>query len=250
MSDNTVLAEVEETGLVSTGETGLETYGNNYVRLPAVSYFGSATKSPRLERLREAGIEVGKFYLQDDSGIVPIKGFFVTPANFNCYALNDQDGKVIAIRPKKQGGWRPDRKNPADKGWDDLLVSIVIAPIGEVGLCAAKVQVFKAVTNLYEKVPGAIEATKSATAWAARGPLHAKAAEASHWFGRFMLVPSVTDEPKKTSKGTFAMGRGTVVPTPEALVPLFNDYVKSEAFAEALSVFEKIKAGLLKKPTQ
>lgn len=230
-------------------ETGLETLGGGFTRLPSISFFGSKTKSPRLERLKDAGVQVGGFYVQDDGGPVPISFLFATPANLNVYAKKDGEGKVVAVRPKVKGGWRPDRKLAADKGWDDLLVGIALAPIGETGLVAAKIDLFKAVTNVYEKVSGVAASAANPAAWAARGPLHAKAAEASHWFGRFVVRPSVKDQKVSGGSNTFAAGSGDILPTPEKFVPLFNDYVQSDAFREALSVFEKIKAAILKKPT-
>lgn len=248
---NNGLVEVEgETGLETFGDnTGLGQLGGGFARLPSVSFFGSKTKSPRLERLQAVGVKPGGFYVQDDGGPVPIPFFFATPANLNVYAKKDGEGKVIAVRPKVKGGWRPDRKIAADKGWDDLLVGIVLAPIGDAGLVAAKIDLFKAVTNVYEKVSGVGQAAANPAAWAARGPLHKVASEASHWFGRFVVQPSVKDEKVKTGGNTFASGSGDILPTPEKFVPLFNDYVQSGAFREALAVFDKIKAAILKKPT-
>jgi len=244
-SEETGLVEMpSESGLV---DTGLGSVGG-YSRIPVVSFYGSSAKGDRLTRLKAAGIEMGKFYVQDDAGVMPIKFLFATPANFHVYGKADGQGKIIAIRGKNPGGWRPDFKNPADKGWSDLLLSIVLAPIGDAGLTAAKMQVFKAVTNVFEKVNGVAKQAQFPAAWSARSALHAEAAKAKHWFGRFVIVPSVRDEKKKTSKDTFAQGAGEVLPTPAAFVSLFNDYVESPAWREALEVFGKVKAKLLELP--
>lgn len=236
----------ENTGLAEVNDTGLADIGGNYERLPVVSFRGSKTKEPRLTRLKEAGIAEGQFYVQDDISAMPIRFLFVTPSNLHCYAKMDEDGKVEAVRAKTPNGWRPDYKNPADKGWSDLLVSIVLAPIGDGGVTAAKLQLYKATCNVFEKVGAVQKQAANPAVWAGRGAPYAEAARASHWFGRFVVAPEVRDQ-KANNGRTFANGVGSILPTPAQFVPLFNDYVSSGALTAAQSVFEKIKAKLLEK---
>lgn len=243
MSDDNGLAVLEDNGLAVTG---LEDVGGSFERLPVVSFRGSKTKKPRLSRLEDAGIEEGSFYVQDDVAVTPTRFLFVTPSNLHVYGKMDEEGKVESVRAKTQGGWRPNYTNPADKGWSDLLVSIVLAPIGDSGLTAAKLQLFKAATNIFERVGAAQKQAANPAVWAGRGGAFAESAKATHWFGRFVVAVTVKDQMAQNGR-TFANGVGVILPTPTAFVTLFNDYVKSGALTAAQEVFVKIRAKLLEK---
>lgn len=246
---NTGLAELEDTdngGLAELPEEG----GN--ARMPKVAFFGSATKEPRLSTLKAAGVEVGSFYLQDDAGVVAPKPFclWVTPARLRVWGKMDEDGKrVIAIRPKVEGGWRPSYDKAEDKGWSDLTVALVLVPLGTAGLTPAIIRTFKAVDNVWKPVDTAGKMAKDPAVWAVRGEAYKAASEAVTGFGRFLLYPTVRDEAgKKNPSRKFAQGDAKVQPTPAALVPVFNEFVQSPAYKQALDVFTKIKAKLLELP--
>lgn len=249
------MTDQEETGLATVEETGLDTLptGNGFVRMPQATYFGTATKEPRLTVLKDAGVKPGSFYLNDDAGVTPFDKFlfFPTPSQIRCYGKNDGQGKTVGIRAKVQGGWRPDFNDPEEKKWSDLSLTLILVPLGNVGITAAIVRTYRAVDRIWDKLPGAAAQASNAAAWAARGPAYAEAAKASHWFGRFQMNAWVEAEQKTTNKKeSYDKGYGVVMPTAAALVPLFNDYVASDAFTAAREVFAKIRSKMLELPKE
>lgn len=250
MSNENGLAEIDGDDESGLAELPDENSGN--VRLPKVAFFGSATKSPRLETLKAAGVEVNAFYLQDEAGVIAPKPFslFVTPARLSVYGKFDEDGKrVVAVRKKEEGGWRPDFKRAEDKGWSDLTVALVLVPLGTAGITPAILRTFKGIDNIWKPVGTAAKMAKDPAVWAVRGEPYKVASAAVAGFGRFVLHPSVRDEPMKSNPNRkFAQGDAKVQPTPAALVPVFNEFVQSDAYKQALDIFTKIKAKLLELP--
>lgn len=245
----------DETGLAEFEGGELATPAPGGVKLATVSFFGSKTKEPRLTMLKEAGVKPGAFYLQDAAGVIARDPFVFWPttAKLRCFAKNDESGKVEAVRAKVEGGWRPRWDNPDDKGWSDFTLALVLVPIGDAAVVPALVRTFRAVDNIWKPVDAASELAKNEKAWAMRGPLYAEAAKANQWFGRLMLSPWTEDEQKKTSKkkdDVFTQGYSKVVPTPAALVSLFNDAVTPDMLKPALEVFIKVRQKLVPPPKE
>lgn len=249
--------KLNETGLAVIDDTdsGLaelpEGIGG-FDRIAKISFFGSAAKEPRLSKLKDAGVKLNAFYLEDATGIVAPDpfGFFVTKGFVQFYGKLDEDGKaIIGVRAKEKNGWRPDRKKAEDKGWEDTTLALVLVPLGLVALQPAIIRTHKAVDRIWDTVEPARKASADASVWAVRGEAYKKASAAPP-FGRFMLMPWVKDEPIQNTKRTFAKGYGKVIPTPEALVPLLADYATSGALKAALGVYEKIKTKVLSVGTE
>jgi hypothetical protein len=236
-------------GLEDFGGTGLAEY-NGGVKLANVSFFGSKTKEPRLTTLKDAGVKPGSFYLKDDAGIITRDPFVFWPTTgiMRCFAKNDENGKVEAVRAKVKDGWRPRWDNPDDKGWSDFTLALVLVPIGDAAIAPALIRTFRAVDNIWKPLAASLEMAANEKAWAMRGSLYAEAAKARYPFGRLLISPWTDDEVKKNAKkkdDVFTQGYSKVVPTPAALVDLFNTVVTPDFIKPALQVFVKVRDKLV-----
>jgi len=166
--NETGLAEIDENGLAEMPEDV-----GGFKRMPKVSFYGTSAKEPRLSKLKEAGVKVGSFYLEDDAGIVAPDPFyfFATPCLFHFYGKLDVNGaKVLGLRPKERGGWRPDRSKAEDKGWEDTTQALVLVPLGDAGLTPALLRTHKAVDRIWDPVAQTSSMAKDPAVWAVRGP--------------------------------------------------------------------------------
>lgn len=253
MSTTTALAEIHEDADETTLATLPEVSG--YAKLASVSFYGSMTKEPRNTKLKDAGVKPGAFYLEDDAGVIAQTpfAFFPSPRVWQYFAKVDGVGKTIQIRGKGpdgkgKDGWRPDKaKRVEDAKWDDATMALVFVPVGGDLIVPAILRTYKAVDNLWKPFRGAAQMAASKSVWAARGPLYAASAEAKLWFGRFLIVPGVTEKPlAKDPTVKFADGFSKCLPTPAPLVELFNDVADSGGFLGAVNAFDRIQEGMKK----
>lgn len=246
--------DLEETGLATAPDAfvGLEeTEGGDsgYVRMPKVSNYSSYAKEPRVSRLKAANVKLGQFYLESQAfGIITRDPFriFATPCRFACYIAADNKGKITEARLRVKGGWQPDKNNPADKKWKEHTLALVLVPLTDEAIVAAFLETTGALERLWNPIKDTTASAGNSAVWAALSPTHAKAAAAIRPWGRFVASIDCYEEPgKKDPSSKTVIGRSQILPTPEALVPAFNDYVTSEDATTAVSIFLKRQQKLI-----